>query len=292
MNVLSEHLKIDKGYLDSLLKQDKIDISAYNMLNEGRTGHEEEDPWSRLGSKKKDKKSKKHRVDVPLADDSVPQEPVVDDSVPQEPVDTNNVPKAEPNEGWDVVPSPPSQPPKDECEDIQSAEDGTEREQKGKEDKQVDAAGWAFTWCFRCKRVDIWKFGGKTLPEWLVSNLNFEGVKSKPIVLTICCMGCNNKHRSATVSTLEEEKRMRQAFAVLRVNCDSIGEESLRVAKARIGREVPMIQWGGRAGSVDVEMMRKNSSPQDIVVSLCLQAYREGKKGADLELGGVAGGLF
>jgi hypothetical protein len=283
MNILPEHIKIDKGRLQSLLKQGTIDTKVYNMLTEDKTEYEEiDDPWSRLGPKKKSKGVKKRKVDVPLADDSVPQEPM----------DTNDVPKAEPNEGWDVVPSPPSQPPQDEGEDIQSAEDETEREQKSNEDKQVDAAGWAFTWCFRCKREDIWKFGGKTLPGWLVSTLNFKGDIGAPIVLSICCIGCNNKHRSATVSIPEEEKRMRQAFEVLRVDCDSVGEESLRVAKARIGREVHMIQWGGRAGSVDVEMMKKNSSPKDIVVSLCLEAYREGKKGSELELGGVAGGLF
>ena len=158
--------------------------------------------------------------------------------------------------------------------------------------KLVDAAGWAFTWCFRCRRQEILKFSGKALPDWLVSNLNFEGDRGIPIALIVCCMGCNNKHRVASVSIPEEERRMRQAFETLRIDCDSIGEKAVRVAKARIGREVSMIQWGGRAGLVDMEMVKKNLRPEDIAVSISLEAYREGKKGAELELRGLAGGFF
>lgn len=219
MNVLAGHPRIDKGYLDSLLKQGVIDTSAYNMLNGGRTGYEEEeDPWGGLGLKKKDKKSKKRKVGIPFENDSAPPEPVVDDSVPQEPVDAKKVPEAEPNEAWDVVPSPPSQPPKDGYEEVQSAENARETEDKNGEVKQVDAAGWAFTWCFRCKRVDVFKFGGKTLPEWFITNLNYEGNKAEPIVLPVCCMMSNNEHRQATVSAADEEKKLRQAFETLRVS--------------------------------------------------------------------------
>ncbi len=126
----------------------------------------------------------------------------------------------------------------------------------------------------------------------MVSNLNFKGNKGEPIVLAVCCIRCNNKHRLASVSITDEEKKLRQAFETLRIDCDSIGEEALRVAKARTGREVCMIRWAGRAGSVDVEMIKKNLNPVDIVVSINLEAYREGKTGGDLELGGLAGGLF
>ena len=292
MNVLAGHLQIDKGYLDSLLKRGIIDTSAYNMLNEGRTGYEEEDRWGGLGLKKKSKGAKKRKVGIPFANDSAPPEPVVDDSVPQEPVDANEVPEAEPNEAWDVVPSPPSQPPEDGHEEVRSAEDVREEEDKNGAVQHVDAAGWVFTWCFRCKRVDVLKFGGKTLPEWFVTNLNYKGDKTEPVVLSICCMRCNNKHRLASLSVPDEEKRFRQAFETLRIDCDSIGEKALRVAEARIGRSVSMVQWGGRAGSVDIEMMKKNLSPEDIAVSLSLEAYAEGKKGADLELAGLTGGFF
>lgn len=294
MSILPEHIKIDKSHLESLLKQGTINTKAYNMLAEGQAEIKEiDDIWGRLSPKKKSKGlKKKDKIGAPLTDDSVAPPPVPDDCVPHKPMDTNDVPKGEPNEGWNVVSSPPSQLPQDEGENVQSAEDEMETGQKSKDYKEVDAAGWAFTWCFRCNRVDIWKFGGKTLPDWLVSTLNFKGNARAPIVLSICCMACNNKHRSATTSIAEEERRMRQAFEVLRVNCDSIGEESLRVAKARTGQMVSMIQWGGRAGSVDVEMMKKNLSPRDLVVSVCLEAYVEGKKGVNLELGGVAGGLF
>ena len=296
MNAVPKHIKIDKGYLDSLFKQGLINLGAYNMLNEGRTGYEEEeeDPWARLGLEKKSKGTKNRKVRIPVADDSVPPEPVVDDSVPQEPVDANKVPEAEPepHEAWDVVPSPLSQPPEDGHEEVRSAEDVREEEEKNGEVKHVDAAGWVFTWCFRCKRVDVVKFGGKTLPEWFVTNLNYKGDKIEPVVLSICCMRCNNKHRQASVSIVDEEKRLRQAFETLRIDCNSIGEKALRVAEARIGREVSMVQWGGRAGSVDIEMMKKNLSPEDIAVSINMEAYGEGKEGADLELGGLAGGLF
>ena len=294
MNVLAGHLQIDKSYLDSLHKQGVIDTSAYNMLNEGRTGYEEEeeDPWSRLGLKKKTKGLKKRKVNAQLADDSVAPDPVVDDSAPQGPVDANKVPEVEPHEVWDVVSSPPSQTPEDGHEEVRSAEDVREEEDKNGAVKHVDAAGWVFTWCFRCKRVDVLKFGGKTLPEWLVKNLNFKGANDEPIVLAICCMGCNNKHRLASVSVADEEKRFRQAFETLRIDCNSMGEKALRVAEARIGREVNMIQWGGRVGSVDIEMMKKNISPEDMVVSLSLKAYAAGRKGVDLEAGGLAGGLF
>lgn len=303
MNAVPGYIKIDKGYLDSLLKQGMIDTSAYNMLNEGRTGHEEEeDPWSRLGSKKKDKKSKKHKASMlwpddslppePAKDDSLPSEPAKDDSVPPEPVAANEVSAVEPNEAWDVVPAPPGKLLRNECDDVQNAEVETVRKAERKEFKQVDAAGWAFTWCFRCKREDVLKFSGKALPEWMVTSLNFKGKKEEPIVLSVCCMRCNNKHRQTSVSVADEEKKLRQAFETLRIDCDSIGELAVRVAKARIGRDVSLIRWGGRAGSVDVEMLKKNLSPEDIVVSIDLEAYREGKEGADLELGGLAGGLF
>lgn len=294
MNVLSEYSKVDKGYLDSLHKQGVINTSAYNMLNGGRTGYEEEeeDPLSRLSQKKKDKKSKKHRLDVRSVDDSAPPEQVRDDGVSKEPVNTNKVPEDQVNEGWNVISCPPSQRPKGECEKTQNAEDVGEREGKSGELESIDAAGWAFTWCFRCKRQDILKFGGKALPEWLVSNLNFEGDRGIPIVLMVCCVGCNNKHRFGSTSILEEERRMRQAFDTLRIDYDCMGEKALRIAAARVGRSVSMIQWDGRARSVDMEMMKKNLSPEDIAVSLSLEAYAEGKKGADLELGGLAGGLF
>ena len=114
-----------------------------------------------------------------------------------------------------------------------------------------------------------------------MENLNFKGANGDPIVLPVCCTLCNNKHRQATVSIADEEKRLRQAFETLRVDCDSMGEEALRIAKARTGREVSMIQWGGRAGSVDIEMIGKNLSREDIAVSIDLKAYRErGKKAA------------
>lgn len=71
-----------------------------------------------------------------------------------------------------------------------------------------------------------------------------------------------------------------------------MGKEALRVAKARVGRKVSMIQWEGRAGSVNIAMIKNNLSVEDIAVSLSLKAYAEGKKGAELEVGGLAGGLF
>lgn len=298
MNGSPGHVQIDKAYLDSLFEQGKIDTTAYNMLNEGRTGYDEGDPFGEFGLKKKakgtksSKSTKKCKVGIPFALDSAPPEPVVDDSVPQAPVDAKGVSEAERNEAWDVLPSPPSQPPEDGYEEVRSAQDVRKEEGKNKEVEQFDAAGWVFTWCFRCKREDEWRFSGKTLPEWLVTILNYKGEKAEPIVLPICCMGCNNKHRPATISVAEEERKMRQAFEALRLNCDSLGEESLQVAKARIGREVSMIRWNGRAGCVDIEMMKKNLKPEDIVVSLSLEAFREGKMGADLELNGLAGGLF
>ena len=90
----------------------------------------------------------------------------MDDSAPQEPFDTNKSPKPEHTEAWDVVETPSTQPPNSASEDLQSADDQRKGEEKPEEVKQVDAAGWAFTWCFRCKRVDVLKFSGRTLPEW------------------------------------------------------------------------------------------------------------------------------
>ncbi|KAK3691621.1 hypothetical protein LTR37_018538 [Vermiconidia calcicola] len=147
-----------------------ISPHVYNMLVGNKTDDQgEEDLWSNFAKKKKSKGVKKREkplLDVPLPDDSAPLEPVVDDSGPREPMEMNHVPEPEPAaEARDIVPSPPDQLPKDEEVEMKSAEDGTEREHKSKGDKHIDAAGWAFTWCFRCKREDVLKFGGKTLPE-------------------------------------------------------------------------------------------------------------------------------
>ena len=217
---------------------------------------------------------------------------MVDDGLPPEPVERERVPEAGPTEVWDIVSPPADPPPRGESVEIKGAEDETEGLQESKGDKQVDAAGWAFTWCFRCTREDVLKFSSKALPAGLVSTLNFKGNIGEPIVLPTCCMGCNAKHRSTSVSIVEEERKMGQAFETLKVGYEVIGEKALRVAKARIGRDVHMIQWSGRAGSVDIETIKKNLTPEDIVVSINLKAFEEGKEGADLELGGMAGGLF
>ena len=314
MNVTPECLKIEKELVEHLHTKGAITPEVYNMLVGSKTDGREDETWNNFLAmhgtglpKRKSKGSKKVArppPEVPLVKDSAPLEhivdnsmpppPIVDDSMPPEPMKTNEVPKPEPEptEAWDIVPSPPDQAPKEECVETKGTEDETEREQESKEDKQVDAAGWAFTWCFRCKREDVTKFGCKALPAWLVSTLNFKGNTGEPIVLPICCMGCNNKHRASSVSIAEEEKRLKQAFETLQIHIDGIGEESLRVAKARVGRTVCMIQWGGQAGSVDVDTIKKNLTPEDIVISINLEAYREGKEGADLELEGLAGGLF
>lgn len=288
MNGSLEHLRIDQGHLESLLKQGLITTKVFNMLIKSKIGceegKEEDDRRSRLPPKKKSKAAKNCESSVPLTADSTLQNAVVD---------TSEVPEAESNEAWDVLPSPPTRLREHEGEDTRSAED--ERgggPNESHEVKQVEGAGWAFTWCFRCQREDVLKFSGKALPEWLVTSLNFKGDKAEPIVLSICCTGCNNKHRPASVSVGEEEKKIRQAFETLRINCDSLGREAVGVAKARAGRDVRMIRWGGRAGSVDVEMIKQNLSPEDIAVSISLEAFREGKQGGELELGGLAGGLF
>lgn len=63
-----------------------------------------------------------------------------------------------------------------------------------------------------------------------------------PIILIVCCVGCNNQHRHSSTSILEEERRLRQAFDTLRIDYNCISKKAHRVAAARIGREVRMIQ--------------------------------------------------
>ena len=195
-------------------------------------------------------------------------------------------------------PSPPADDVVERCPMAAPEEDDTEPEaactnsgREGVEEKAEDGsdtAGWGFTWCLECGRVDIFMYGSKTL-EW-GTNLDAGGSAHQGIVL-ICCGTCRRTGANHYMGEEAIDRANQQSFQHLKIKPERWGGVEVQgAARAIVGKVLPFLTYNGGLAYVEVDGIVKGLTPEDRVVSVDMEKFRKGE-GGDLLLRGVIGGL-
>jgi len=122
--------------------------------------------------------------------------------------------------------------------------------------------------------------------------MNFKGDRAEPIIVSICCVQCYDRKTSSKVSRADEVKRITQGFELLCMKWDALTDEPRRLARARIGRDVSVMTWDNKAGHIDINKFSTNWTNKDKVISQDVEGFRKGKKGSELDLCCLVGGLM